>query len=57
MRYAPAFNKFTVNTAVLSFMILFPWHTIIQKGHCEAKEWNPKFKGRESTDKKSYLKY
>jgi hypothetical protein len=36
MTYAPRFNKFTVNSVVLPFMILFSWHTIIQKGNGEA---------------------
>jgi len=36
MRYATAFNKFAVNSAVLSYMILLSWHTIIQKGNREA---------------------
>jgi len=36
MRYAPTFNKFAVNSAVLFFIILFSWHTVIQKGHREA---------------------
>jgi hypothetical protein len=38
MRYAAAFNKFTVNSVVLSFMILFPWHTIIQKAMAKCKK-------------------
>jgi hypothetical protein len=53
MRYAATFNRFTVNSVVLSLMILFSWQTIIQKAHCEAYEGNPKFKERECRDKKS----
>jgi len=30
MRQATAFNKFTVNSVILSFMVLLPWHKIIQ---------------------------
>jgi hypothetical protein len=36
MRYAATFNKFTVNTVVLPFVILFPWLRIIQKGKRDA---------------------
>jgi len=38
MRHATAFNKFTVNSAVLSFMILFSGHAIIQ--NCIGKRKN-----------------
>ena len=35
MRYATVFNKFNIKSVVFSFMILFFWHTVIQKGHRE----------------------
>jgi hypothetical protein len=50
IRYAPTFNKFTVNSAILFFITFFSWHTIIQKGHHETYNVQPAFKERESTD-------
>jgi hypothetical protein len=50
MRYAPRFNKFTVNSVVLFFIILFSWHTTIQKGHHEGYKVQPKFQERQTMD-------
>jgi hypothetical protein len=50
MRYAPAFNKFPVNSVVLFFMILFSWHNVIKKGHHEGYKVQRKFQERQAID-------
>ena len=41
------------NEIVLFFMILFSWHTVIQKGHREGYKLQPKFQERQPKDEES----
>ena len=41
------------NEIVLFFMILFSWHTVIQKGHREGYKLQPKFQERQTKDEES----
>jgi hypothetical protein len=54
MRYARKFNKITVNSVVLFFMILFSSHTIIQKAMAKRKKCSQSLKKENQQMKRTF---